>query len=318
MDSKIKVFVDGREGTTGLRIIERLAGRSDVEMLEISDELRKDSAERARFINAADVVFLCLPDDAAREAVALCENSDTVIIDASTAHRTADGWAYGLPELRAGQRDLIKKSKRISVPGCYATGFILLTYPLVAAGVIPVDYPVVCHAVSGYSGAGKKAIAQYNAEDRDVSLDGPRMYALTGSHKHLPEMKKYSELAYEPVFNPYVCDYYAGMTVNVPLHTRLLGAGASLDAILAFYEEHYNGEPFVRVMGSDGGEAVKNGFIDPITTAGCDYAQIIVTGNDERVTLTARFDNLGKGASGAAVQCFNLVAGLPETTGLCV
>ena len=212
-----KIFIDGKEGTTGLKIYERFAGRSDIEILQIDDEKRKDPAEKAKMINASDFTFLCLPDAASIESVALCTNPKTRIIDASTAHRTNPDWAYGFPELDKSFREKIISSNRVAVPGCYASGFVAIAYPLVKAGILPRDYPVVVHAVSGYSGAGKKAIAQYEAADRDKSLDSPRLYALTQSHKHLPEMKKIPGLDFEPVFNPYVCDYFQGMTVTVGL-----------------------------------------------------------------------------------------------------
>ena len=217
-----KVFIDGKEGTTGLKIYERFEKRTDIELLTIDEDRRKDPAARAKMINASDFTFLCLPDAASIESVSLCTNPDTRIIDASTAHRTNPAWAYGFPELDKSFREKIASSKRVAVPGCYASGFIAIGYPLVKSGILPKDYPVTIHAVSGYSGAGKKAIAQYEAADRDPGLDSPRLYALTQTHKHIPEMTKITGLEFEPIFNPYICDYFQGMTVSVGLHSRML------------------------------------------------------------------------------------------------
>ena len=267
-------------------------------------------------INASDYTFLCLPDAAAIESAQLCTNPNTVIIDASTAHRTNPDWAYGFPELDASFRSKIEKSNRIAVPGCYASGFIALGYPLVKSGIMPSDYPVTIHAVSGYSGAGKKAIAQYEAEGRDPGLDSPRLYALTQAHKHLPEMKKISGLDYEPIFNPYVCDYFQGMTVTVGLHSRLLGKKVTAHDVLEMMSEHYKNATFVKVAGFMGEGTLPEQFIPANTLAGTNNMQIFVYGNDDRIMLTSRFDNLGKGASGAAVQCLNIRMGIDETTSL--
>ena len=312
----VKVFIDGKEGTTGLKIFERFAKRSDIEILTIDDEKRKDPVEKAKMINASDYTFLCLPDAAAIESAQLCTNPNTVIIDASTAHRTNPDWAYGFPELDASFRSKIEKSNRIAVPGCYASGFIALGYPLVKSGIMPSDYPVTIHAVSGYSGAGKKAIAQYEAEDRDPGLDSPRLYALTQAHKHLPEMKKISGLDYEPIFNPYVCDYFQGMTVTVGLHSRLLGKKVTAHDVWEMMSEHYKNATFVKVAGFMGEGTLPEQFIPANTLAGTNNMQIFVYGNDDRIMLTSRFDNLGKGASGAAVQCLNIRMGIDETTSL--
>lgn len=335
--SKKKIFIDGREGTTGLKIFERLGKRTDIEILSIDEEKRKDSAERKRLINESDYTFLCLPDAAAVEAVSLCENPDTVIIDASTAHRTNPDWAYGFPELSPEHREKIRTSKRIAVPGCYASGFASIVYPLVKFGFIDPCYPVCCHAVSGYSGAGKKGIAQYeNPERANIDKDAidefksPRLYALTQEHKHLPEMMKISGLDFKPVFNPYVCDYFAGMAVSIPLHTRLMdmiGTDAfaqfgSVDrthtgeALTLMYKKHYEGSRFVKVADFLGGDILTEPFIASNPMAGTNNMQIIVYGNDDRLTVTSRFDNLGKGASGAAVQCFNISMGIDEGIGL--
>lgn len=312
----IKVFIDGKEGTTGLKIFERFANRSDLEILEISEEKRKDPVEKAKMINASDYTFLCLPDAAAVESAQLCTNSNTVIIDASTAHRTNPAWAYGFPELDKSFREKIATSKRIANPGCYASGSIAILYPLVQSGILPKDYPVVIHAVSGYSGAGKKAIAQYEAEGRDSGLDTPRLYALTQQHKHLPEIKIISGLDFEPVFNPYVCDYYQGMTVTVGLHARLLSKKVTAKDVWEMFSKHYEGCRFVKVAGFMGEGTLPEQFIPANTLANTNNMEIFVYGNDDRIMVTTRFDNLGKGASGAAVQCFNISMGIDEGSGL--
>lgn len=305
-----KVFIDGSAGTTGLRIREMLGKRTDISLISLPEQLRKDVSARKEAINASDVTFLCLPDDAAREAVLLVENPDTVVIDASTAHRTAAGWAYGFPELSAAHRAAIAQGKRIANPGCYASGFIALVYPLVKAGLVSPDYPFVCHAVSGYSGAGKKGIAEYEAENRPPLYDTPRLYALSLSHKHLPEMKAVCGLSRTPVFNPYVCDYYCGMTVNVPLFADLLVKKTAAADIKALLAEHYAESAFISV-----GEE-ESGFISANTLNETNRMEILVNGNDERILLTARFDNLGKGASGAAIQNMNIALGLDERISL--
>lgn len=313
---KAKIFIDGKEGTTGLKIYERFAGRNDIELLTIAEEDRKNPVEKAKVINNADYVFLCLPDAAAIESAELCTNPDTRIIDASTAHRTNPDWAYGFPELDKSFREKIQTSKRVAVPGCYASGFIAIAYPLVKSGIMPKDYPVVVHAVSGYSGAGKKAIAQYEADGRDAGLDSPRLYALTQNHKHLPEMKKISGLDYEPIFNPYVCDYFQGMTVTVGLHSRLLAKKVTAADVQKMFAEHYEGTNFVKVAPLMGEGVLPEQFIPANTLANTNDMQIFVYGNDDRIMITTRFDNLGKGASGAAVQCLNIMMGIDERTGL--
>lgn len=311
-----KVFIDGKEGTTGLKIYERFAKRNDIEILLIDEEKRKDPDERAKMINASDFTFLCLPDAAAVEAVKLCTNPRTRILDASTAHRTNPEWAYGFPELSPEHRAKIEKSSRVAVPGCYASGFISLVYPLVKNGIIAPDYPVFCHAVSGYSGAGKKAIAQYEAPNRNPELSSPRLYALTQEHKHLPEMMKISGLEYKPVFDPYVCDYFEGMTVTVALHTRLMKRKMNGKELTEVFKEQYNSSRFVKCAEFMGEGTLTENFIPANTLAGTNNMQIFVCGNDERLILTSRFDNLGKGASGAAVQCMNIMMGIDEGTGL--
>ncbi len=306
----IKVFIDGSAGTTGLRIREMLGKREDISLIALPEQLRKDVAARRDAINGADAVFLCLPDDAAREAVGLVENENTVVIDASTAHRTSPGWAYGFPELSARHRAAIANGKRIANPGCYASGFLALVYPLVAAGVLPKDYPLVCHAVSGYSGAGKKGIAEYEAKDRPANYDTPRLYALTLAHKHLPEMQAVCGLTRTPVFNPYVCDYYCGMTVNVPLFVDMLAQKVSVADVKELLRAHYAGAHFVTV-----GEE-PSGYVSANLLNGTNRMELLVNGNERQILLTARFDNLGKGASGAAIQNMNLALGLDECLSL--
>ena len=311
-----KIFIDGKEGTTGLKIFERFATRSDLEILTIDDDKRKDPAEKAKLINASDYTFLCLPDVAALESAQLCTNPNTVIIDASTAHRVNPAWAYGFPELDKSFREKIQKSNRIANPGCYASGSIAILYPLVKSGIMQKDYPVNIHAVSGYSGAGKKAIAQYEDPNRNPELDSPRLYALTQAHKHLPEIKIISGLDYEPIFNPYVCDYYQGMTVTIGLHARLLAKKVTAHDVWEMFTQHYDGCRFVQVAGFMGEGTLNEPYIPANTLAGTNNMQIFVYGNDDRIIITSRFDNLGKGASGAAVQCMNIRMGLDEGLGL--
>ncbi|WP_147613379.1 N-acetyl-gamma-glutamyl-phosphate reductase [Treponema pectinovorum] len=311
-----KVFIDGKEGTTGLKIYERFAKRTDIEILLIDEEKRKVPAERAKMINSSDYTFLCLPDSASIEAVKLCTNPNVKIIDASTAHRTNPDWAYGFPELSAKHRKKIASSKRVAVPGCYASGFASLVYPLVKNNIISPDYPLVCHAVSGYSGAGKKAIEQYNSPERNIELDSPRLYALTQEHKHLPEMALISGLKYKPIFNPYICDYFSGMSVTVSIHTRLMQKKLTGEELTSIFKEHYNSSKFVKCADFMGQDILSENFIAANTLAGTNNMQIFICGNDERLVLTSRFDNLGKGASGAAVQCMNIMMAIDEGTDL--
>lgn len=308
----VKVYIDGQEGTTGLKILERFRGRTDIELIRIADDKRKDNDERRKMINSSDFTFLCLPDAASREAVEMADER-VRIIDASTAHRTNPDWAYGFPELGRDFSEKIAKSNRVAVPGCYASGFISMVYPLVKLGIIPKDYPVTAHAVSGYSGAGKKAIAVYESADRPAEFDSPRQYALTQQHKHLPEMQKICGLEYEPAFNPLVCDYFSGMVVSLPIHTRLLTKKYTADDIRKALSEYYADSFFVRVKPE--GEP-QDGFIGSNNLSGTNFMEIFVNGNDDRLIICSRLDNLGKGASGAAVQCLNIMMGIDEKTGL--
>ena len=308
----VKVYIDGQEGTTGLKILERFKDRTDIELLRIDEDKRKDNDERKKMINSSDFTFLCLPDAAAVEAVAMADGK-VRIIDASTAHRTNPDWAYGFPELGKDFREKIAKSNRVAVPGCYASGFAAMVYPLVKLGIMPADYPVSVHAVSGYSGAGKKAIAQYEATDRPAELDSPRQYALTQQHKHLPEMQKICGLDYAPAFNPLVCDYFSGMVVSLPVHTRLLTKKYTPNDVRKAFSEYYADSFFVKVLPES---EPQDGFIGANNLSGTNFMELFINGNDDRMIICARLDNLGKGASGAAVQCLNIMMGIDEKTGL--
>lgn len=308
-----KVFIDGKEGTTGLKIYERFMHRSDIEILSLPEDKRKDECFRREFINKSDITFLCLPDAAAREAAALCDNPDTVIIDASTAHRTNPAWAYGFPELSRSHREAIKTSRRIATPGCHAGGALSLLYPLRSKSILPADYPLVIFSITGYSGGGKKMIAEYESECRDKLLDAPRQYGLSQSHKHLPEIVHVAGLTRTPVFSPIVASFPQGMQVSIPLHTDLLDGISTLRDMREFFCEYYRGQNMVKVLPLQedfGGFAPSNKY------AGDNRMYIYVGGNDDRILLCSMFDNLGKGASGAAVQCMNISLGLDETTGL--
>ena len=304
-----KVFIDGSAGTTGLRIYERLSARDDVEILTLSDEKRKDSSARKEMLYQADIAFLCLPDDAAREAVALAEGSDVVIIDASTAHRTLPDWAYGFPELSKAHEEKIVSSKRIAVPGCHASGFIALVYPLVEAGILPKESLLSCHSITGYSGGGKKMIADYESEEKSALLGAPRQYGLTQQHKHLKEMKAITGIANAPCFSPIVSDFYSGMTVTVPLFASQIKG--SVDEIKEVYKKKYASGLVTYVESADEG-----GFVSGAALSGKDSMKITVAGNEERILLIACYDNLGKGASGAAMECMNMVLGTDKTKGL--
>ena len=306
-----KVFVDGAEGTTGLKIHERLAVHGSVQALMIEAALRKDPEARRKLMLEADVVFLCLPDAAAKEAVKLSSGSNAIIIDASTAHRTADEWAYGFPELSSAHRQAIASAKRIAVPGCHATGMIAAVYPLVCEGIIKNDYPVSVHSITGYSGGGKKMIAEYESNDRDSALSSPRQYGLSLTHKHLPEMRHVTGLARPPIFNPIVCDYYAGMAVSVPLNTECMQKKVTVNEVYDFYKGFYNGQGMISVAMQP-----ESGFIPANAKCGHNDLTLYVCGNDDMMTIVNVFDNLGKGASGAAVQCMNIALGLPEEIGL--
>lgn len=309
---KTKVYIDGQSGTTGLQIYDRIGQREDLELLRIPEELRHDPDERKKYLNSADIVFLCLPDEGAREAVSFIDNPNVRVIDASTAHRTNPDWTYGYPELSKAQREAIRTSKRVANPGCHATGFISTTAPLVAMGVIPKDYPMSCYSLTGYSGGGKKMIAEYEAEGRSELLDAPGIYGLNLQHKHLPEMQTVTGLAYPPVFMPVVDDYYKGMATTIMLQNRLLPGQPSAEEICAKLADYYRDEHFVSVVpfGENDSKLYANKL------AGTNRLEIVVCGHEEQTTVTAVFDNLGKGASGAAVQNMNIMLGLPEETGL--
>lgn len=313
---KKSVFVDGQHGTTGLKIRERLAGRKDIEIVEIPEEKRKDPAAKAKLINDVDILFLCLPDDAARESAGLVKSPSVCVIDGSTAHRVTEGWVYGLPELKKGQRDLIKKSKRIAVPGCHATGFILMLHPLIAGGIVSPSYPVTTHAVAGYSGGGKSMIADYETEGTPAYIRTPRPYSLKLDHKHLPEMTKYSGLDHTPLFNPTVVNVYTGEIISIPLMASRLEKKFSAGDIRKYLADYYAGEQFIKVMPYPADDHLKNGFLTFTDCNNTNNLEIFVFGNDDRILISARYDNLGKGASGAAVQDMNIILGVPEETGL--
>lgn len=312
--AKYKIFVDGSSGTTGLRIADRLAVRDEFEILHISEADRKDVNARAAVINQSDLSFLCLPDAAAREVVPLLR-PDVRILDTSTAHRTAPDWVYGLPELH-GKRDALRTANRVAVPGCYATGFITLVAPLVELGLLAADYPLTCHGLSGYSGAGKSGIAQYRDPERDIAFESPRPYGLTLDHKHLPEMQKISGLEKKPMFTPIVDDYYNGMVVCVPIQAAISGFPLEPERVQEMLERHYAGSNFVHV------QPLKTPAEMTATKLSCNdlrdtnQMEIFVFGDAEQILLCSRLDNLGKGASGAAVQCMNIMLGLDETVGL--
>jgi N-acetyl-gamma-glutamyl-phosphate reductase len=320
LDAKKKIFIDGEAGTTGLQVRDRLAGRDDLEIISISDELRKDVGERKRLINEADCVILCLPDDASKEAASMVENDRTVVIDASTAFRVDDDWTYGFPELSKAQKDALQTSKRISNPGCYPTGFIALIRPLVDAGIVPADTPLTVNAISGYSGGGKGLIGIYEGDDHEPW----GAYGYSMNHKHLPEMAKYTGLNKKPIFQPAVATFAQGMVVSVPIHYSLLKDGVTGKDVHDALSKHYEGSTFVKVMplGEDGAKEAglleRGAFLRPDTLADTNNLELFVFYNDEeeRMVLCARLDNLGKGASGAAVQNLNLSLGLDEASGL--
>lgn len=306
-----KVFIDGSAGTTGLRIVERLESRSDIELIKLTEENRKDLEARKKALNEADIAFLCLPDAAAIEAVSLIDNAKTVVLDTSTAHRTNSDWAYGFPELSAKVEDKVKNSKRIAVPGCHASGFISLVYPLVEKGIIGKDILLSCFSLTGYSGGGKKMIAEYEDAERQELLNAPRQYGLAQTHKHLPEMTVVTGIENAPMFIPVVDDYYSGMEVTVPLFASQLNDGFTVEDIKNAYKEKYQG-PVVKYVESFD----EQGFVSANKLSFNDGMEISVSGNSDRILLISRYDNLGKGASGAAVECMNIVLGIDKTTGL--
>ncbi len=309
-----KIFIDGKAGTTGLRIYERLGAREDITLLALPEEKRKDPAARKEILNEADVVFLCLPDEAAIEAVSMIENEHTVVLDTSTAHRTNPQWVYGFPELSEKTREAIKGAKRIAVPGCHASGFIALVKPLIEAGIIDKSVKLTCHSLTGYSGGGKKMIAEYEGADRPALLDAPRQYALTQQHKHLKEMVALTGLDAAPIFCPIVSDFYSGMEVTVPLFASDLCEGKTVEDVKAAYKALYR----TPLVAYEEAAADGDGLLSAAGLSGKDNMVISVFGNEERILLTARYDNLGKGASGAAVECLNLVLGLDDSTDLCI
>lgn len=305
------IFIDGSAGTTGLRIRERLAAREDLTLITLPEEKRKDPAARHAALNGCDIAFLCLPDDAAREAVGMIENPDVVVLDTSTAHRTAPGWAYGFAELSPAHRRAIETGRRIAVPGCHASGFIALVAPLVAAGLLKKDALLCCTSVTGYSGGGKKMIAEYEASERSGLLGAPRQYGLSQQHKHLKEMQAVTGLACAPCFSPIVADFYSGMAVSVPVFAEQLAPNVGVQTLREFFADFYQG-PIVRFCE----EPDEGGFFSAAALSGKDSMQVGVFGNDARILLCARYDNLGKGASGAAIACMNLSMGADPVTGL--
>ncbi len=306
-----KIFIDGSAGTTGLRIAERLESRKDIELIKLTEENRKDINARKAALNSADIAFLCLPDAAAIEAVSLIDNPNTVVLDTSTAHRTNPDWAYGFPELSVGAEEKVKNSKRIAVPGCHASGFISLIYPLVEKGILDKDILLSCFSLTGYSGGGKKMIAEYEGAERDELLDAPRQYGIAQTHKHLPEMKAITGINNAPAFIPVVGSFYSGMEVTIPIFASQLNDGFTVEDIKKTYKEKYNGPVVNYVESFDEG-----GFVSANKLNGRDSMEISVSGNDDRILLISRYDNLGKGASGAAVECMNIVLGVDKTTGL--
>ncbi len=312
---KKKIFVDGQSGTTGLRINERLNLREDIEIMLIPEENKKDPKVKKEFLNSADIVFLCLPDEAAKESVALIENKTTIVIDASTAHRVNPEWTYGLVEYEKNYREKIKNSRRISIPGCHATGFILGLYPLVKNKIVPVDYPITAHSITGYSGGGKKLIEKFESNQNNIAWKSTRHYSLSLCHKHLPEMTKYTLLKEKPIFTPIVGNFYNGMAIGIPLHKKLLSKTVSLKNIWEILSSHYENELFIKVYeGND--ELLEEGYFDPTACNETNNAEIFVFGNEEQFLILTRLDNLGKGASGAAIQIMNILLNVNEKIGL--
>jgi N-acetyl-gamma-glutamyl-phosphate reductase len=315
---RTKIFIDGSEGTTGLRIHQRFQNREDIEVLTIVPQLRKDPKERQVMMKEADITILCLPDAAAIESAALwseCGNTQGKLIDTSTAHRIAHGWTYGFPELSGRQTDEIVACRRVAVPGCFPTGFIGLTYPLIQAGIMPPEYPISCFAITGYSGGGKARIAEYQDKERRPELNVPREYAMTQQHKHLKEMQLIPGFKKAPLFSPIIADFYSGMLVTIPIYTELLLHPVNLKSIWELYHEYYEDKPFIKVADLDAIERM-GGMLAADGKSGLDDMELYVSGCEDRILLSARYDNLGKGASGAAVQCLNLMMGCEETKGL--
>jgi N-acetyl-gamma-glutamyl-phosphate reductase len=310
---KHKIFIDGREGTAGLKIFERFAARADIELLRIAEAERKDLKSRLARMSEAEIAFLCLPDEASREIVAAADEAgvETRVIDTSTAFRTSPAWVYGLPELTGEQSDRIKAAQRVAVPGCHPTGFLLIVRPLIDAGVLDADYPFSCCSLTGYSGGGRKMIEDYA---RRSDLKAPRQYGLSQTHKHLPELESFSGARTPVLFNPVVANYYSGMLVSVPLHRRLFRKKARLRELYELFAARYEGRPMIRV--TEPGRESDDGFLAADAMAGRNDLEILFCGRDDRVMIAARYDNLGKGASGAAIQCMNLMLGLPEAYGL--
>lgn len=306
------VFIDGKEGTTGLQIFDRLKVHNRVNVMTLPEEKRKDIKERTKYLNDADLCFLCLPDDAAKEAVSLITNPNVKVIDASTAHRTNPDWVYGLPEISDVRREEISKSRRVANPGCHATGVISIVAPLVKSGILSPDYPFTVHSITGYSGAGKKTIAVYESDNRDKALDSPRQYALGLNHKHLPEIVRECGLNNNPVFNPIISDFYSGMCVSVPVFTRLMSKKYTVNALIEFYTEYYAKQNFIKVAKIS--EVPQ--FLAANELSGTNDLKIYINGNDEQILIAAVFDNLGKGASGVAVQNMNIMFGFDETLSL--
>ena len=312
---KKKVFIDGSHGTTGLKIHERLDKRDDIELIAIPAEKRKAPQARQHYLNSADIVFLCLPDDAARESVSLLSNPAVRVIDASTAHRTAEGWAYGMPELNPLQREKLKNSARVSVPGCYATGFCAVLHPMVSEGFLSPDYPVTSYAITGYSGGGNQMISAFQADSPDREAICCRPKNLNLVHKHLPEMQKFGLLKRTPIFTPIVGDFFQGMLVFVPLYTSMMTNNAGPDRIRSLFADYYRGERFIRVSSDEETASISDGFLSPTACNGTNMLELFVFGRNDRLLIVARLDNLGKGASGAAVQNMNILLGVPEDTG---
>lgn len=314
---RYKIFVDGQEGTTGLEISQRLSKRSELDILSIDTDKRKDPLERKRLINESDITFLCLPDDAARESVSLVDNDRTCIIDASTAHRTNPDWTYGIPEIDKGQRERLRSSRRISVPGCHASGFVISMAPLVRSGIVPADYPSSFFSLTGYSGGGKKLINWYEEELAGrASANSPRMYALGLNHKHLPEVRYHTGLSRLPLFTPILANIYKGMLVGLPLHIDALKGISHAKEVHRFFENYYEGERFVCVQPFGGENALDEGYLQAMACNDTNRLDLYIFGHETQVLVVARLDNLGKGASGAAVQCMNIKLGLDEAAGL--